>query len=210
MLMKILVAEDDPAIAEGYRLLLEASSHEVVMTADGEECLKVFRQHVDHASSASNGKKINTNTNTNTKSPFDLVILDYRMPKKNGLEVALEIRSITALQRILLATAYAYDQAITELSQNRLTQSVEILQKPFEFEHFLNIIQNKSGNHDQINPEPKSITSKSLNDNNVGLSSHELAFGNSQPYPAIDIQRNDENPTVQDADLPNNYKMYPL
>lgn len=116
--MKILVAEDDPTIAESYRLILESSGHEVVVTKDGEECLGAFKKH----------------------SPFDLLILDFRMPKKNGVQVAVQVRSEVPNQRILLATAYAHDLAIEELHKNTATQSVELIQKPFEFDHFLSVI----------------------------------------------------------------------
>ena len=123
--MKILVAEDDPAIAESYRLILEAGGHEVIVTKDGEECLDVFRKH----SSTSNVS-------------FDLIILDYRMPKKNGVQVAVQVRSDAPTQRILLATAYAHDLSIVELHKNASTQSVELIQKPFELDQFLSVIEN--------------------------------------------------------------------
>jgi CheY-like chemotaxis protein len=37
---------------------------------------------------------------------FDAVILDYKMPDRNGLEVAKEILTINPNQRIILASAY--------------------------------------------------------------------------------------------------------
>lgn len=123
--MKILVAEDDPAIAESYRLILEAGGHEVVVTKDGEECLEVFKKYSDPS-----------------YVPFDLIILDYRMPKKNGVQVAVQVRSEAPTQRILLATAYAHDLSIVELHKNASTQSVELIQKPFELDQFLSVIEN--------------------------------------------------------------------
>jgi CheY-like chemotaxis protein len=38
--------------------------------------------------------------------PFDAVVLDYRMPKKDGLEVAKEILKMYPEQRIIFASAY--------------------------------------------------------------------------------------------------------
>ncbi len=128
--MKILVAEDDQLIAESYKLLLESSGHAVVVTFDGEQCLDVFEK-----------QKVLNISQTIRSSPFDLVILDYRMPKKSGIEVATHIRSTNPDQRILLATAYAHDFAVAALQKNEATKSIEVVQKPFEFDHFLSIVE---------------------------------------------------------------------
>jgi CheY-like chemotaxis protein len=39
-------------------------------------------------------------------SPFDVVVLDYKMPSKDGMEVAKEILQINPYQRIIFASAY--------------------------------------------------------------------------------------------------------
>jgi CheY-like chemotaxis protein len=129
--MKILVAEDDVSIAEGYKLILEHSGHQVTLTKDGSECLEVFMKHYSQSSEKRGS----------SSSPFDMIVLDYRMPKKDGIEVAREIRSVVPGQRILLATAYAHDVSIAKLHESAATKSVELIQKPFEFDQLLNIIE---------------------------------------------------------------------
>jgi CheY-like chemotaxis protein len=129
--MKILVAEDDVSIAEAYKLILEHSGHQVILTKDGSECLEVFMKHYSQSSDKSGS----------LSSPFDMIVLDYRMPKKDGIEVAKEIRSVLPVQRILLATAYAHDVSIAKLHESAATKSVELIQKPFEFDQLLNIIE---------------------------------------------------------------------
>jgi len=74
-----------------------------------------------------------------TVSPFDLIILDYRMPKKNGVEVAQSILSRVPNQRILLASAYSH-----ELTGSKLNPNVELLHKPFEFDVFVGIVEQGS------------------------------------------------------------------
>ena len=41
--MKILIAEDDTSIAEAYKDALETRNHEIIMTENGEECLKKYQ-----------------------------------------------------------------------------------------------------------------------------------------------------------------------
>jgi len=66
-----LLAEDDPNIATVTQLCLEKiGGHEVVVRHDGEAAF-----------------------DTASREPFDLIILDGMMPKKNGLQVAIELQA---------------------------------------------------------------------------------------------------------------------
>jgi DNA-binding response OmpR family regulator len=42
--MRILVAEDEEDIQKLYRWNLVDRGHEVILTSDGEECIKLYRQ----------------------------------------------------------------------------------------------------------------------------------------------------------------------
>lgn len=87
--MKILVVEDEPELLRFYKVLLEDQGHDVVVTKDGDECLAAYQRAL------------------NTNNSFDLVILDHRMPKKNGMDVAKEITSKSPSQKLLMITAFA-------------------------------------------------------------------------------------------------------
>jgi CheY-like chemotaxis protein len=134
IIMKILVAEDEANIAESYRLILEYKGHEVTVTSDGDKCLDAYKHSL-----ASAGKS--------AISYYDLVILDYRMPKKDGVQVAQEILSLVPDQRILLATAYVQDLSISRLQEIPATRAVELIQKPFEFDAFLQAVSSRSPPH---------------------------------------------------------------
>ncbi|MEA4929252.1 MAG: response regulator transcription factor [Candidatus Limiplasma sp.] len=67
--MKILIAEDDPEIAQIEKDYLEINGYEVTVASDGEEALVMIRH--EH---------------------FDLLLLDWMLPKKSGLDVCREIR----------------------------------------------------------------------------------------------------------------------
>ena len=74
-----------------------------------------------------------------SSSPFDAVILDYRMPKKDGLEVAKEILALNPSQRIIFASAYV-KETLRE-SVRELRQVVELMQKPFLPEALVDIVE---------------------------------------------------------------------
>ena len=62
--MRILVAEDEVVTVELYAAVLEERGHKVIVTYDGRQCLNTYRS---------------------TNKPFDVVILDYKMPLLDGM-----------------------------------------------------------------------------------------------------------------------------
>ena len=128
--MKILVAEDEPNIATLYKVSLEANGHQVQLTDNGEDCVKAYHLAMRH-------QKISYDISL----PFDVVVLDYRMPKKDGLEVAKEILDVCPNQRIIFASAYVLE-TLKESVKN-LRQVVELLQKPFEIDNLVDAIEDK-------------------------------------------------------------------
>ncbi|MGI0037364.1 MAG: response regulator [Nitrososphaera sp.] len=122
--MRILVAEDEPAIRMQYQAILEDRGHRVVATADGRECVEAYRAE---QSSGKSGK------------PFDLVILDYRMPVLDGLGAAREILNLYPEQRIIFASAYVAE-TLRESAKD-LHQIVELLQKPFGLDYLVEIVE---------------------------------------------------------------------
>jgi CheY-like chemotaxis protein len=73
--------------------------------------------------------------------PFDVVLLDYRMPQINGLEVAKEILAVSSHQRIIFASAYIRETLEYPIKQ--LKQVVEVIQKPFTIENLVDRIEDK-------------------------------------------------------------------
>jgi CheY-like chemotaxis protein len=74
-------------------------------------------------------------------SPFDVVVLDYRMPGKDGMEVAKEILALNPQQRIIFASAYVKDTL--EDAVRQLRQVVELMQKPFDAEVLADTIEDR-------------------------------------------------------------------
>lgn len=72
-------------------------------------------------------------------SPFEVVVLDYRMPKKDGLEVAKEILALNPSQRIIFASAYVKETLRESIKE--LRQVIELLQKPFLPQALVDVIE---------------------------------------------------------------------
>lgn len=129
--MKILIAEDEAEIIQHYKMYLESQGHEVVLTKDGERCLQVYTASLSAAALP----------NRTIKPPFDVVILDVRMPKIDGVEVAEEIIAMCPRQRIIMATTYG-NEAIKGLVKH-LEDAVEVLIKPFDLDELVATVNNQ-------------------------------------------------------------------
>lgn len=125
-IMKILIAEDVRHTALQYKIALEDRNHHVVVTNDGEDCLKIYDQYHRQASKSD--------------KPFDVVIVDYRMPKRDGLNLARQIRTIQPKQRILFASAYLKEALLESLKE---LHGVEFIEKPFDLEDLIEVVERK-------------------------------------------------------------------
>jgi CheY-like chemotaxis protein len=131
--MKILLAEDDRDTATLYKKTLEERGHQVIITSNGKGCLDVYHKEL---------RDITLNTDPSKHiQPFDAVILDYKMPKINGMEVAKEILAVNPHQRIIFASAYVKETLVDSIQQ--LNQVVELLQKPFGENELIDTIEDK-------------------------------------------------------------------
>jgi CheY-like chemotaxis protein len=79
----ILIAEDEPMVADTFRLILTVDGHSVEVAEDGRQALAMFES----------GK-------------HDLIITDFRMPNMDGLELAEEIKKRSPATPVILVTAH--------------------------------------------------------------------------------------------------------
>jgi len=79
---RILVVEDEPAIAFGLQLDLKSEGYDVEIESDGESALQRAR-----------------------KEAFDLILLDVMLPGKDGFEVCRELRRGGSKTPIIMLTA---------------------------------------------------------------------------------------------------------
>ncbi len=104
---RILVADDDQDLNDLVTMKLEAAGHEVVSVVDGENAL----------SRAISDKP-------------DLIVLDWMLPRRNGLEVCREVRSDPGLSgtRVLMLTARAQE---VDVERAFAAGAEEYITKPF-------------------------------------------------------------------------------
>ncbi len=81
---RVLIIDDEAAIRESLQILLEEDGYEVVNAQDGEEGLSLLDTQA-----------------------FDLILLDFQLPGRNGLEVLTEIRERDPEMAVIMLTAYA-------------------------------------------------------------------------------------------------------
>jgi DNA-binding response OmpR family regulator len=90
--MKILIVEDEKAIADVERAYLERDGYSAVIAGDGLQALEVFRK--DH---------------------FDLVLLDIMLPGLAGVDVCKEIRKTSTVPILMVTAKSAEDDVIAGL-----------------------------------------------------------------------------------------------
>ena len=123
-LLKILIIEDNADLVEQYRIILKEKNHEITSALDGQQGWNIFSKAFEESK----------------KSAFDLVIIDYDMPKMNGVEVSKKILECSPDQRIIFATGFI--QETLEKSAKELKHVVELLHKPFRLETLVKVVEN--------------------------------------------------------------------
>jgi len=140
--MKILIAEDEPDIARSYKLTLEERGHSVLLASDGVDCLAKYQDEWLKIRNTQDLDRfgIEMPFEIDNDHPFHAIILDYKMPKMDGLEVAKEILAINPHQRIIFASAYLKETL--EISTSSLAP--ELMQKPFDEQALIDRVEDAS------------------------------------------------------------------
>jgi DNA-binding response OmpR family regulator len=113
--MRILVVEDDPKLGALLEQGLGEEDLEVHLVTDGPEALAAA-----------------------LAGSYDLILLDYMLPRKSGVDVAIELRAAGKTTPILMLTAR---DAPEDLRRAREAGINEIMGKPFRFGELLDRIQ---------------------------------------------------------------------
>lgn len=114
--MSIFIVEDDPAIQNLYKILFNGLGFNVKeIASDGQKAVDLFRSF--------------------SQKP-DIVVMDHRMPVKNGIDAAKEIIDIDENAKIIFATADAEIENVA-----KAIGVIECMIKPFPFEDLVKKIK---------------------------------------------------------------------
>ena len=110
------MVENELDTAGLYKAVLESRGHEVSLTFDGLQCLKRF-----------------------SESAYDIVMLDYKIPFLNGMQVAKQILAANPDQKIIFASSFVKEALVDSFIE--LRKVVGLLQKPFEPEVLIETVE---------------------------------------------------------------------
>ena len=140
------IAQNGEECIEAYKTLLKNVINHNTTIKDDYSSSYQYADFIDKSSTNSeyhNEHTLSYPTNPSLvfshSPPYDAVVLDYRMPKKDGLEVAKEILALSPSQRIIFASAYV-EETLRE-SIKELSQIVELMQKPFLPEALVEVVE---------------------------------------------------------------------
>jgi DNA-binding response OmpR family regulator len=118
MKARILLIDDEPALRDLFKALLEAQGHEVAIAEHGRAAMEILRQQ-----------------------PFDLVMTDVLMPEQDGIETIVQIRSHWPKLRVLAMTGGGHLDAHYYLRVAKNLGATSLLQKPFSADELLHAIR---------------------------------------------------------------------
>jgi DNA-binding NtrC family response regulator len=107
----ILIIDDEAAIRESLETLLDLEGYRIATAENGEDGLARIAER-----------------------PFDLILLDFALPDRNGLEVLNEIRDRDPNLAVIMITAYGTVENAVRAMQGG---AVNFVQKPWDNEKLL-------------------------------------------------------------------------
>lgn len=112
----ILIVDDQPEVRLHMKKMIAPLGHEIYEAENGIECIKLIKE-----------------------KEFDLLLLDLRMPGKNGIETLVELKNKKKLKKIIITGVVESDSdTLTEISE---TLGVDdMLFKPFKKDELISKI----------------------------------------------------------------------
>jgi DNA-binding NtrC family response regulator len=118
--MKVLVVDDDNIVIKSCTRILESEGYAVFTVSGADEALDAL------------GKDL-----------FDLLLIDVKMPKRDGLFLMKEIRKSRPDLPVIVMSGYPTPETVTNAMKAGATQFIP---KPFRPDELLNAIRQVFGN----------------------------------------------------------------
>ena len=115
MTARVLVIDDDRDHAESIVDILSMRGHMVEAAFSGEQGVEIFKQQ-----------------------DFDIVFMDVKLPRMNGVETFFEFKKIRPGARVMMMTGFSLEQLITQAIENG---ALGVLRKPFAIQDLLHVLE---------------------------------------------------------------------
>jgi len=112
----ILAVDDESTVLALARDVLEMHGYKVLTARNGEEALRVYREHRDAVS---------------------LVLLDLTMPVMGGVECFRRMKEMDASVRVVISSGFSSESTAAEVLKEG---ALDYLQKPYDIEHLARIV----------------------------------------------------------------------
>ena len=147
----ILVADDQQAILENIKIILEVNDYQVLTATNGLEALELMKEH-----------------------RVDLILADIAMPKMNGYQLYEKVRENANWNAIpfIFVTARALD---SDVRYGKELGVDDYLIKPFQPEDLIAIVQGKLKRADQLSQYVHSSTQQKEKDNIISVGNLHIA-----------------------------------
>ncbi len=113
--MKILVVDDDAIVIKSCRRILESEGFEVLTVSSAEEALEMIKKY-----------------------DFDLLLIDVKMPKYDGLYLMREIKKELPEVPIIVMSGYPTQETVKEVMRLGANQFIP---KPFRPDELMRVIR---------------------------------------------------------------------
>lgn len=113
----VLAVDDESTVLALARDLLELSGYRVLTARNGEEALRVFREH---------------------QARVDLVLLDLTMPVMGGLECFRQMRALDPGVRVVISSGFSSESSAAEMLREG---AVDYLAKPYDIQVLAKVVR---------------------------------------------------------------------
>jgi two-component system response regulator ChvI len=129
----IMVVDDEPDIVFTYKYILSGERLNVEAFTDPQEALKHFVQLPDPS------------------SYYQLVLLDIRMPKLNGLQLFYRIKTLSPKTKIMFCSALDIGEELVSILPD--VKYSDILKKPLKRDYFISKINSVLKNNNPVHSD---------------------------------------------------------
>ena len=119
--LRVLIADDEEGVRESLRLILSVDD-DILSVPDGEQAMEAV----------------------NRQGPFDLILLDIKMPKRDGLDVLRQVKAKGLSTPIVMLTAY---QSVELAKEAVKLGASDYVVKPFSREQVLSAVRGALSAH---------------------------------------------------------------